>query len=79
MSEDWTDYLTMNELNFKKKKPESWDAKDFIFSKKYYCPICASPEDGKCQVLKEQGIYTIYRVRHEPRNMECGVSSVLRQ
>ena len=52
--------------------PESWDAKDFIFSGKYYCPICATPEDGKCQVLddweiekwgsckvlKDQGIYT---------------------
>jgi|TARA_Y100000296_G_scaffold81254_1_gene108126 hypothetical protein len=34
-------------------EPESWDAKDFIFSKKYFCPICATPEDGKCQVLKE--------------------------
>mgnify|MGYP003134477211 CR=1 FL=1 len=34
-------------------KPESWDAKDFIFSNKYFCPICASPEDGKCKVLKE--------------------------
>ena len=33
--------------------PESWDAKDFIFGKKYFCPICATPEDGKCQVLKE--------------------------
>ena len=31
--------------------PESWDAKDFIFSNKYYCPICATPEDGTCQVL----------------------------
>jgi len=53
MSEDWTDYLTIEELNFKKKKPESWDAKDFIFSKKYYCPICATPENGKCNILKE--------------------------
>ena len=34
-------------------RPESWDAKDFIFSSEYYCPICATPEDGKCQVLKE--------------------------
>ena len=55
-------------------KPESWDAKDFIFSNKYYCPICATPEDGTCQVLvdweiekwgsckvlKDQGIYSIY-------------------
>jgi len=32
--------------------PESWDAKDFIFSSKYFCPICATPEDGKCQILK---------------------------
>jgi hypothetical protein len=53
MSEDWTDYLTMEELNFKKKKPESWDAKDFIFGKKYYCPICESAESGTCNVLKE--------------------------
>ena len=57
MSEDFTDLLTMEELNFKKKKPESWDAKDFIFGgpleKRGYCPICATPEDGKCQVLKE--------------------------
>ena len=51
---EWTDCLTMEELNF--KKPESWDAKDFIFSSKYYCPICATPEDGTCQVLKEEGI-----------------------
>jgi hypothetical protein len=51
MSEDWTDHLTMEELNF--KKPESWDAKDFLFSSKYYCPICATPEDGKCQVLDD--------------------------
>ena len=36
--------------------PESWDAKDFIFSSKYFCPICATPEDGTCQVLKEEGI-----------------------
>ena len=62
MSEDWSDHLTMEELNFKKQKfldihpkarPESWDAKDFIFSSKYYCPICATPEDGTCQVLEE--------------------------
>ena len=33
MSEDWTDHLTMEELNF--KKPESWDAKDFIFSSSF--------------------------------------------
>ena len=59
MSEDWTDYLTMEELNFKKKKPESWDAKDFIFGKKYYCPICESAECGTCNVL-DQGIYSIY-------------------
>ena len=32
------------------KKPESWDARDFIFGGKYYCPICATPEDGTCQV-----------------------------
>jgi len=32
---------------------ESWDAKDFIFSNKYFCPICATPEDGTCQVLEE--------------------------
>ena len=32
---------------------ESWDAQDFIFSNKYFCPICESPEDGKCKVLKE--------------------------
>jgi len=32
---------------------ESWDAKDFIFSKKYYCPICATPECGTCQVLED--------------------------
>ena len=32
---------------------ESWDAQDFIFSNKYFCPICATPENGKCQVLKE--------------------------
>ena len=54
MSEDWTDYLTMEELNF--KKPESWDACQFIFSSKYYCRICACPEDGTCQVLEEQAI-----------------------
>ena len=30
---------------------ESWDARDFIFSSKYFCPICATPEDGTCQVL----------------------------
>ena len=40
----------------KMKKPESWDARDFIFSSKYYCPICATPEDGTCKVLKEEGI-----------------------
>jgi len=51
MSEDWTDYLTMEELNF--KKPESWDAKDFLFRNDLFCPICATPEDGTCQVLKE--------------------------
>jgi hypothetical protein len=51
MSEDWTDYLTMEELNF--KKPESWDAKDFIFRHDLFCPICATPEDGTCQVLEE--------------------------
>ena len=53
MSEDWTDYLTMEELNFKKKKLESWD--DFVSSRfsKYYCPICATPEDGTCQVLDD--------------------------
>ena len=33
------------------KKPESWDARDFNFGGKYYCPICATPEDGTCQVL----------------------------
>ena len=49
MSEDWTDHLTMEELNF--KKPESWDAKDFIFGKKYFCPICESAESGTCNVL----------------------------
>jgi len=61
MSKDWTDHLTMEELNFKldkqikkeRKRIESWDAKDFIFSNKYFCPICETPEDGKCQVLKE--------------------------
>jgi len=61
MSEDWTDLLTLEELNFKldkqikkeRKRIESWDAKDFIFSKKYFCPICATPENGKCQVLNE--------------------------
>jgi len=49
--ESWEDYVSLEDLNF--KKPESWDAKDFIFSKRYYCPICATPEDGTCQVLKE--------------------------
>ena len=49
--EDFTDILTMEELNFKKKKPESWDAKDFIFGKKYFCPICATAESGTCNVL----------------------------
>ena len=34
-------------------KIESWDAKDFIFSNKYLCPICETPEDGTCQVLKD--------------------------
>ena len=59
MSEDWTDHLTMEELNFKldkqikkeKKRIESWDAKDFIFGKKYFCPICESAESGTCNVL----------------------------
>jgi len=32
---------------------ESWDAQDFIFSNKYFCPICATPENGKCQVLDD--------------------------
>ena len=32
-------------------KPESWDAKDFIFGKKYFCPICESAESGTCNVL----------------------------
>ena len=32
---------------------ESWDAQDFIFSNKYYCPICATPEDGTCKVLED--------------------------
>ena len=41
-------------------EPESYDAKDFIFSKKYFCPICATPEDGKCQVLKEQVYIDLY-------------------
>ena len=61
MSEDWTDLLTLEELNFKldkqikkeRKRIESWDAKDFLFSNKYFCPICATPEDSKCQILKE--------------------------
>ena len=30
---------------------ESWDAKDFIFGKKYFCPICATAESGTCNVL----------------------------
>ena len=34
-------------------EPESWDAKDFIFSNKYFCPICATHESGKCQELDE--------------------------
>ena len=59
MSEDWTDLLTLEELNFKldkqikkaRKRIESWDAKDFIFGKKYYCPICESAECGTCNVL----------------------------
>ena len=38
------------------KKPESWDAKDFLFRSDLFCPICATPEDGTCQVLKEEGI-----------------------
>jgi len=40
MNEDWTDYLTMEELNFKKKKPESWDAKNFIFKESKKCIKC---------------------------------------
>tara|TARA_Y100001951_G_scaffold86479_1_gene76891 strand:+ start:65 stop:229 length:165 start_codon:yes stop_codon:yes gene_type:complete len=52
---------TLEELNFKldkqiskeRKRIESWDAKDFIFSNKYFCPVCATPEDGTCQVLEE--------------------------
>jgi len=51
MSESWQDYVSVKDLNF--KKPESWDAKDFIFSKKYFCPICATPESGTCDVLDE--------------------------
>jgi hypothetical protein len=38
------------------KKPESWDAKDFLFRSDLFCPICATPEDGTCQVLEEEGI-----------------------
>ena len=34
-----------------KPEPESWDARDFIFGKKYYCPICESAESGTCNVL----------------------------
>jgi hypothetical protein len=33
--------------------PESWDAKDFIFGEKYFCPICCSPESGTCNILKD--------------------------
>ena len=35
------------------EKKESWDARDVIFSNKYYCPICATPEDGTCKVLED--------------------------
>ena len=28
-----------------------FDAKDFIFGKKYFCPICATAESGTCNVL----------------------------
>lgn len=51
MCESWEDYVSPKDLNF--KRPESWDAKDFIFSNKYFCPICATPESGRCNVLKE--------------------------
>ena len=52
---------TLEDINFKldkqiskeRKRIESWDAKDFIFSSKYFCPVCATAEDGTCQVLEE--------------------------
>jgi len=54
--ESWEDYVSLEDLNF--KKPESWDAKDFIFGERYYCPICATPESGTCDVLVLVGIRT---------------------
>jgi hypothetical protein len=45
MSESWEDYISLEDLNF--KKPESWDAKDFIYKKGLFCPIC----EGACREL----------------------------
>ena len=49
---DLIEKMLDKQIEIEKEKIESWDAKDFIFSSKYFCPICATPEDGKCQILK---------------------------
>ena len=58
MSEDFTDYLTMEELNF--KKPESWDAKDFLFRKICFGYLYARRWHVKCsksRLYKQRGVY----------------------
>jgi hypothetical protein len=53
---DKIENLLNNQIKKEKKKIESWDAKDFLFRSDLFCPICATPEDGTCQVLEEEGI-----------------------